>query len=440
MKLSLILALSAFFTYTNAQVGPIHPEQHPATSLREAVHRMRLSLDRELLYLARLEAQAEDPSNNPTTATTTRQTAAETVLDEDDGFTEMVNDGKSIFRPILPGVRVPAANEFADTTPMPSDGDPTETTVPAGAGDGVPPMPSESDDPTEPVPSMPPSPGRPEPSPGALPPTVTPTPIVGTPPVGGVDPSPTEGLVDDSPPPIPPPFESGTPQPMPSDDDTIPPSEIPMTPIPGSTSPPPVNGAEGGPSATPDSTPAGEDDDDAVCFPADASVELEDGSVKAMADVQLGDRVKVGPEHFSDVFMFTHKLAQVRHRFVHIHTQSGHSLALTKGHYLYVNGVTAAASTVKVGDSVMLADHSISVVTMVDEVIGRGLFNPQTVHGDIVVNGVRATTYTRTVERRMAHALLAPLRAAFVSAGWSLSAFDEGADRLASLVPSGSLF
>lgn len=434
MKYALVLALSALLTCTNAQLGPIPPERHPATSLREAVRQMRLSIDRELLYFARLQAQTENPS------TTTRQTAADTILDEDDGFTEVVNDGKGIFRPILPGARVPAANEFADSTPLPSDPDEES------------PTPAVPDAPTVPLPPLDPSPSA---SPVVLPPvpppdtivTFTPTPSASLPatrtPVafppsptddqedafGFVSPSPTEDPSEgDLPPGRPGSNPSQSPSPVP-EDAVIPPSpDDPLSPD---------NGANGdGPGETASAEDSG---DDAVCFPAHATVQLEDGSVKSMALLQLGDRVRVAPNLFSDVFMFTHKLAHVSHRFVRIRTRSGHSLSLTNGHYLYVNGATAAASTVKPGDSVTLADATISTVIAVDSVVAKGLFNPQTVHGDIIVNGVRATTYTTAVERRLAHALLAPLRAAFVSVGWSLSVFDKGAHQLASLVPSGVL-
>ncbi|CDF32836.1 unnamed protein product [Chondrus crispus] len=183
----------------------------------------------------------------------------------------------------------------------------------------------------------------------------------------------------------------------------------------------------------------GEDDDDSVCFPANALVELENGATKMMSQVQLGDRVRVGPNDFSDVFMFTHKTAAIKYSFVTLATQSGHTLSLTKGHYLYVNGVVAAAKTVRSGDFITLADGTTSSVTQVGTEIARGLYNPQTVHGDIIVNGLLATTYTTTVERSMAHALLAPLRAVYSSIGWSMSALDAGADRLAGIVPSGSV-
>lgn len=53
------------------------------------------------------------------------------------------------------------------------------------------------------------------------------------------------------------------------------------------------------------------------------------------------------------------------------------------------------------------------VVAEVRRVAGRGLYNPQTLHGDIVVDGMLVSTYTKTVPPQGAHALLTPLRAVY---------------------------
>ena len=60
-----------------------------------------------------------------------------------------------------------------------------------------------------------------------------------------------------------------------------------------------------------------------------------------------------------------------------------------------------------------------------------GLFNPQTKHGDIVVDGVRVSTYTHAVHRNMAHAMLAPFRLARARLGLSMQLLEAGADTIA---------
>lgn len=181
------------------------------------------------------------------------------------------------------------------------------------------------------------------------------------------------------------------------------------------------------------------DDDGSVCFPADASVELENGSVKEMHEIMLGDRVKVADGSFSDVFMFTHKDASAVHDFVRISTVSGASLSATRGHYIYINGGFAAAGSAKVGDVLELGDGSRTVVDNVSIVKGTGLFNPQTVHGDIIVNSIRASTFTRTIEPSTAQAMLAPLRMLYDTFGVSPAFLDNGADMIASILPKGQV-
>lgn len=180
-----------------------------------------------------------------------------------------------------------------------------------------------------------------------------------------------------------------------------------------------------------------EDDDGSVCFPADAKVTLADGSVKSMSSVQIGDRVLVSSGVFSEVYMFTHKQKSTVHQFVSLATSSGAVLEATKSHYIYINGRFAAMSTARVGDVLELSNGARTSVVSVSRVTKTGLYNPQTVHGDIMVNSIRASTFTRTVEPAAAQALLMPIRFAYAAFGWTTSAFNNGADNLAALLPRG---
>lgn len=74
-------------------------------------------------------------------------------------------------------------------------------------------------------------------------------------------------------------------------------------------------------------------------------------------------------------------------------------------------------------------------VVSIEHVWKRGLHNPQTESGTIVVNGVVASTFTQTVQPGTASALLAPLK----WLGWSWNGFSEGCDSIARLLPSGGV-
>lgn len=187
----------------------------------------------------------------------------------------------------------------------------------------------------------------------------------------------------------------------------------------------------------PTATPEPEDDGASACFPADAKVQLVDQTMKRMDQLTIGDRIAVGGGKFSEVFMFTHRDEFARTSFVQLATSSGATLQLSASHYLYVNDRMVAARGVRVSDNVQLEDGSSSTVVAVHRVIKNGLYNPQTVHGDIVVSGVRASTYTASVHPSAAHSLLVPLRTVFRALGMSLSVLDKGSETFARVAPKG---
>lgn len=191
-------------------------------------------------------------------------------------------------------------------------------------------------------------------------------------------------------------------------------------------------------------SPDGDDDEDsdgdgegAECFPGDVVVDVEGGS-KFMRDVVVGDKVRVGKNEFSEVFMFTHKIQDGSFEFVKIETESGNTLHLSKGHYLYVNSQLMAAKSVVAGDNVQLASGMMTKVASVSCEHREGLYNPQTMHGDIVVNGILASTYTTAVEPSVAHKLLAPMRFVYSHFGIASSALESGGGLFTRFMPSGS--
>jgi hypothetical protein len=176
------------------------------------------------------------------------------------------------------------------------------------------------------------------------------------------------------------------------------------------------------------------------CFPAAATVELENGSTKTMAEVQIGDRVLVAAGVYSPVYMFSHRLEAVKTAFVTVEAAGlATPLQLTPDHYLYVNGELATAATVTVGDAITLRDGARAAVTKVHTTWAQGLYNPHTLHGDIVVNGVTTSTYTQGIAPALAHAALWPVRALY-AAGLAIAdtkTFAAGSQLLADLLPNG---
>lgn len=158
-----------------------------------------------------------------------------------------------------------------------------------------------------------------------------------------------------------------------------------------------------------------------------------------MDQLSIGDRVHVGNDMYSEVFLFTHKLSEVTHEFLTIRVGTVEkidaTISLTRGHFLYVNGQMATAGSVKTGDMLQLENGNMRSVVDVQCSTFKGLFNPQTAHGDIVVDGIRASTYTTAVKSTVAHSLLVPLRALYTSLGWATTSLENGASSIVPYLP-----
>lgn len=191
-----------------------------------------------------------------------------------------------------------------------------------------------------------------------------------------------------------------------------------------------------------DSTSSPDSDDGSACFPGDAKVTMESGETKLMNQLSVGDRV-LTREGVSDVILFTHKEHTSRNEFLKLTTLKGQSLTVSSGHYVYLaDGQLSAASRLKIGDQLELMSDGASRIISIENVNEIGLFNPQTVSGSIIVNGVVASTYTTAIDPSLAHtALLAPVRWIYsVSpsiAGLITIGFEHGSPMLAKLLPSG---
>lgn len=178
------------------------------------------------------------------------------------------------------------------------------------------------------------------------------------------------------------------------------------------------------------------DDDDPVCLPGSAIIEVLGRGMLRVDEVETGDVVRVGGGEFSRVFMWTHRDGEFAgRRYVRVEAEGGVVLTVTEGHVVYVckgmeRGCAKEAvvvDEVERGDGVWRIGKEeevelVRVLAVRRRVFERGLYNPQTEHGDVVVDGVVVSCYTRFVEMRAAHALLAPLRAMF---GAGLSVVEE---------------
>jgi MYXO-CTERM domain-containing protein len=180
-----------------------------------------------------------------------------------------------------------------------------------------------------------------------------------------------------------------------------------------------------------------------ACFPATATVSLADGSQKAMRDVRLGDRVMVaradGSLGYEEVYLNTHKDSVSSAPYVELALASGRSLTLSPRHFIPVAAAPASAwaehvakgaNEIAVGDIVwsraddgqMVPDEVAAVRTKVEV----GAYNPLTMNGTIVVDGVVASAHSdwfldgivsADAQTKVYQAILAPVRVAYRALG-----------------------
>ncbi|GAB0496915.1 hypothetical protein MMPV_008236 [Pyropia vietnamensis] len=206
---------------------------------------------------------------------------------------------------------------------------------------------------------------------------------------------------------------------------------------------------------------------DPACFPGSATVRTAARRVVRMDALRLGDEVIADAAGgMSPVYLFSHADAAAVSPFVRLTTVNGSVLTVSPGHYLLARRRTAgarrsssdglpasagkwalvAASAVTTGDVLATAVGGGEAVMAITSVTSRGLYNPHTLAGTVVVDGFVTSTHTTAVEPGLAAAALAPLRGVYrlgggawlgnwVSMGWSRAG--GGWPALTALLPSG---
>lgn len=150
-----------------------------------------------------------------------------------------------------------------------------------------------------------------------------------------------------------------------------------------------------------------------ICFPAEATVRLDDGRLKRMDDLAIGDLVQTVDEAgaivSSPVYVMAHAEKSGMYQFMRITTSSSHNLIISPKHYIYVadeehpgewsNRISIPAGKIKVGDQVwVVSDKNVSTnishVVRVEKIFKEGIFSPLTLTGSIVVDDVAASVYS----------------------------------------------
>lgn len=150
-----------------------------------------------------------------------------------------------------------------------------------------------------------------------------------------------------------------------------------------------------------------------ACFSRGALVATSPGGTRKIEQLRKGDVVTVSADKHhsrSPVVGWTHYNPTAISPFVCIIVGNGRVLHVSPGHFVYANDRLLPARLVRPGMRMRMMPPPDSLAVSVSHVWRVGLYNPQTKHGDIVVNGFICSTYTEAVAPLSAHALLAPVR------------------------------
>lgn len=149
-----------------------------------------------------------------------------------------------------------------------------------------------------------------------------------------------------------------------------------------------------------------------MCFPAHATLDGVNGETYFMDRLQIGDLVRAPFGESTEVFMFSHNDRRSFSKMVKIRGENGTSLTLSAGHYVLTARGLVPAADLRIGDT-LFTDHGTSRVDGMVETFEQGMFNPHTLSGMMLVDGLAVSCYTTAVNPITAHALLAAVRVVY---------------------------
>eukprot|EP00171_Calliarthron_tuberculosum_P021593 IDg21593t1 len=132
------------------------------------------------------------------------------------------------------------------------------------------------------------------------------------------------------------------------------------------------------------------------CFPARALALDVSGRAVPLHLLRIGATVLTGMESTSRVFMFSHAERIGLFDFIALRTARG-TLTASPGHFVHTARGLMPAGDVHVGDALLAADGASTVVVSRENVREEGLYNPQTVDSNIVIDGFVVSTFTTAV-------------------------------------------
>ena len=138
-----------------------------------------------------------------------------------------------------------------------------------------------------------------------------------------------------------------------------------------------------------------------ICFSEHSDVMVEGKGMTRMDALKIGDSVQTADGTFSKVYSFGHKASSQRTQYLQVYAASmdrDRPLEISAAHLIYTQDASKEwrlipAGDLRKGDTLLTADGSPSAVLWIHEVERTGAYAPLTVSGNLLVNGVLASSY-----------------------------------------------
>lgn len=141
-----------------------------------------------------------------------------------------------------------------------------------------------------------------------------------------------------------------------------------------------------------------------VCFPSHMTVRTAENGTKRMDELQVGDRIYSG-EGSSEVYLFSHKDHKTVSPFIELTLHNGKSVMASPRHFFPVSakcdGKVEDMYSIAVLPGMCLYSYGheqgsllLTPVTKTSMIWSEGLFNPFTMTGQLIVNGVLASSHS----------------------------------------------
>jgi CubicO group peptidase (beta-lactamase class C family) len=148
-----------------------------------------------------------------------------------------------------------------------------------------------------------------------------------------------------------------------------------------------------------------QDEDEApFCFPGESSVIVQNGSsvhkIK-LADLKIGDKVKVGNEKFEPVYSFGHHHPLPVLSYLHIKFANGESLKVSRDHFVFSNSANSfiQAKHLCVGDEVITSTGGTTLVREIVKTKMKGAYAPFSPSGKLIVDNIVVSSFAASANQ-----------------------------------------